>query len=163
MAIRGVAVLVVQDRKILMIEELTNNSLVGKKKGMFSIPMGRLREGEGYREGALREFREETGLEAVIRYPLGFFEIEANGEERTAVWAFLADLKDGWTIEKHDIDVSDSFWMDKDVFLGYNPLALRPLNHQIYQSYAYLNRLGIWLNDEAITKLVSDFIPEFAR
>lgn len=45
--------------------------------GRWSVPGGRVEPGETFREAAIREVREETGVEVVITAELGVISIEA--------------------------------------------------------------------------------------
>ena len=57
----GVGVLVVQERKVLLVRRA-----VDPERGKWSIPAGYLDRGEDPKETAVREAKEETGLEVVI-------------------------------------------------------------------------------------------------
>lgn len=69
-----------------------------KDDGAWSIPKGELSEGEDALACALREFREETGLDAGAAQLLSLGEIKQKGGKLVQAWAF-----DGSALE---IDVS---------------------------------------------------------
>ncbi|OGF65940.1 hypothetical protein A3I27_01695 [Candidatus Giovannonibacteria bacterium RIFCSPLOWO2_02_FULL_43_11b] len=57
----GIGVIIVRDGKILIGERLSSHGA-----GTFMIPGGHLEFGETFEEGAIREAREETGLENLV-------------------------------------------------------------------------------------------------
>lgn len=56
----GVAVVLIQNNKLLLVKRL------GSYKDMWCIPCGHVEWGEDIRQAALREFKEETGLDVDI-------------------------------------------------------------------------------------------------
>ncbi len=66
----GVGILVIENGKILLIKRGNEPN-----KGLWSIPGGLVRLGESPEEAAIREFKEETGLNAIIEKLLGVFNI----------------------------------------------------------------------------------------
>lgn len=56
----GVAVILVQGGKVLLVRR------IGSYEGMWCIPCGHVEWGEDVREAAIRELREETGLEVAV-------------------------------------------------------------------------------------------------
>lgn len=66
----GAGMLVIENGKILLIKRKNEPN-----KGLWSIPGGMVKLGESPEEAAVREFREETGLEAVVENLLGVFNV----------------------------------------------------------------------------------------
>jgi len=61
----GVDTVVVKDGRVLMLKRSTNPDA-----GMYALPGGYLDRGESAEQAALREVKEETGIEARITKPL---------------------------------------------------------------------------------------------
>jgi 8-oxo-dGTP diphosphatase len=85
---------------------------------VFTLPKGEIDEGESYADTALREVREETGLNAEITAALGsvtywFFLREKNTKYRKTVHFFLMKYLGGST-EDHDFEVEKVIWIDID-------------------------------------------------
>ena len=57
----GIGVIVIRDGKILLGERLSNHGA-----GTYEIPGGHLEFGETFEDAAIREVREETGLNDII-------------------------------------------------------------------------------------------------
>ncbi len=96
------------------------------RHGTWSFPKGHLKRGEGRRDGALRELREETGInairdvpgfEAILRYrvPAGRRPSDPAGYDKT-LFLFLAETATAeWTRSKeHD----DGGWYPAEAALA---------------------------------------------
>jgi predicted NUDIX family NTP pyrophosphohydrolase len=59
-----------------------------KDEGTWTLPKGELEAGEEPLACALREFREETGIEPDARRALSLGEIQQRGGKRVLAWAF---------------------------------------------------------------------------
>lgn len=83
----GVGVLIIQDQKILL-----THRIKGEQIGVWEVPAGHIKESETSEEAALREVREETGLQIKIIRKLG-----TNVDEDYAFKAevFLAEVVSG--------------------------------------------------------------------
>ncbi len=69
-----------------------------KDEGHWSIPKGEIDPGEQPEDAAVREFYEETGIEAAGRLlPLGG--IKQKGGKTVCAWAFEGDYTGGWDME----------------------------------------------------------------
>ncbi len=79
-----VGVVAVEDDALLLVRRRHDPGA-----GRWSLPGGRVEQGETLREAACREAREETGLRLVVGDLLGTVEIDA-GEERYMICDFLA-------------------------------------------------------------------------
>jgi mutator protein MutT len=77
------------------------------------LPKGGLEPGETPEQAAAREVREETGIVATVREPLGDvrYTYRRNGRRvRKTVHFFLCDYVEGST-EDHDHEVDDARWI----------------------------------------------------
>lgn len=61
--------IIAKDGKVLVLREASTYD-EGVNVGKYDIPGGRVEMGEPFREGLLREVREETGLEVTIGEPI---------------------------------------------------------------------------------------------
>ncbi|MBC7113132.1 MAG: NUDIX hydrolase [Candidatus Methanomethyliales bacterium] len=66
----GVGVILVKDRQILLVKRGHEPN-----KGLWSIPGGLIKLGETAKEAAIREVKEETGLEVSIGAVAGVFDV----------------------------------------------------------------------------------------
>jgi 8-oxo-dGTP pyrophosphatase MutT (NUDIX family) len=87
------------DKFLLIRRSSTDNRF----PGIWECPAGRIEEGESPREAALRETKEESGLEVEIIKDLGIHETDIDGDHK-AFYCFLTRAK--------NIDVTLSFEHD---------------------------------------------------
>lgn len=66
-------VLVEDQGKILILQELKSDPKYGKVANAYAFPMGHIRVEENPLDAALREVKEETGYEVELLYILGFY------------------------------------------------------------------------------------------
>jgi 8-oxo-dGTP pyrophosphatase MutT (NUDIX family) len=85
----------------------------------WSLPKGHLEEGEGAREAAIREVREETGLEVGGADPLGQISYVFSWRDRKdgpltrifkRVEYFLMDCVGG-DVARHDHEIDEAIWL----------------------------------------------------
>lgn len=78
--------LIIQDRKILL--------LYRKDENHWEVPGGKVEEDESPTEAAIRETREEIGVEIELRKP--FYTGEFQHNEEMFLWnSYVAQIKDG--------------------------------------------------------------------
>ena len=63
-----------------------------KDKGAWSIPKGLIEEKEDPLNAAIREFKEETGLDKVFKDPIPISPVRQKGGKVVYAWAFEGDL-----------------------------------------------------------------------
>ena len=88
--------------------------LTQNRKGDWQFPKGHIKKAETIKQAALREVREEGGVEAKIIEKIGDskYIINFNGHEIfKTVTLFLMDYLSG-DIKNHDHEVVDSQWLD---------------------------------------------------
>ena len=98
---------IVKDDRVLLVHQ--NNNL-------WSFPKGHMEPGETEIEAALREVKEETGLDVKIddskRYVFGYL-IEELSIDKTVV-LFLAQVEDGVDMKKQDSEIAELRWVPFD-------------------------------------------------
>lgn len=162
-ALLGIAVLVFDRGKIILVEETRDKPKIGKYAGMISIPMGAIDPGETAERAARREFGEETGLECSIELPIGFFEIQMAGRDRAGLIAFLGKLT-GRSVPRERNGVKPPFRLSEVQFRDTDPFRMRPENFQIYAAWRLWDALlkagkpTQWVKDMA-----KSLIPSAAR
>jgi 8-oxo-dGTP pyrophosphatase MutT (NUDIX family) len=83
------------------------------KRRVIGLPKGGARPGESGEEAAAREVREETGVTAAVREPLGdvtYWYRRGGRRVFKTVHFFLFDYVSGST-DDHDHEVDDARWM----------------------------------------------------
>jgi len=113
-----VATVITKDNKVLMVKE--NKKDIA---GLLNFPAGHLEKGETIIEGALREVKEETGLEAIIT---SFIDTQyfSRKDKNYIVFIFQGKLKEDTTSSKNELDF-DFYSLD---FLYNNKGLLRNEN-----------------------------------
>jgi 8-oxo-dGTP diphosphatase len=81
---------VIKDGKILLIKRGTDPF-----KGMWALPGGRLEEDETIEQCAIREAKEETGLDIGIQKLIGVYSDPKRDPRKVVAVAFLCELKGG--------------------------------------------------------------------
>lgn len=97
-----------EDRRILLIRTRTRSG-----RSVWTLPKGRVEEGESYRDTALREVREETGYVCDLLNPLPQtsyqFWVENTRIDKTVHW-FL--MRPGKKVGSHDRrEVDEARWV----------------------------------------------------
>ena len=94
-------------------------------ENLIALPKGKPNEGEDEAETAIREVREETGINSIIKTKIKdiFYSFESSdGIINKKVSFFLMEKKDG-EISNHDDEFDKVYWEKWD-------LALKKLSHQ---------------------------------
>lgn len=96
------------------IADRTEVLLIHDRFGRMTLPKGHLEEGETETEAAVREVREETGIEArIVGDPLGVisyqFESHGKGLVTKRVTYFLMEAVSGTTKAQTE-EIRDAFW-----------------------------------------------------
>lgn len=108
--ILSAGILAIDNEKVLLIKRGNDPN-----KGLWSIPGGMVKLGESPEEAAIREFREETGLDAIIEGLLGVFNIVIRDDEgkikyHYVVIDYLGKVIGG--ILRPGSDVLDAKWFE---------------------------------------------------
>lgn len=95
-------------------EEGVEIVLVSRRaSGLFALPKGKVDPGEVVEQTAVREVREETGLEAEILEPLGevrYWFTDDEGERVDKVVYFFLMRSTGGDLSLHDHEFDDVAW-----------------------------------------------------
>ncbi|MCQ5336974.1 MAG: NUDIX hydrolase [Candidatus Methanomethylicia archaeon] len=106
----GAGILAIENGKVLLIKRGNEPN-----KGLWSIPGGLVKLGESPEEAAIREFKEETGLNAIIEKLLGIFNIVIKDNEGKIKYHYIVVDYLGKVIGgelKPGSDVLDAKWFD---------------------------------------------------
>jgi len=103
--------------QIALVKRLRKNG-----SAVWCVPKGKIEDGETYRETALREVREETGMYGIIEEELGkigywFYDTENRTKINKTVRFFLMKYKNG-SLEDHDSEVEEVRWFKLDEVLN---------------------------------------------
>ncbi len=102
----GVGVVIVEKGSILLIQRGHDPG-----KGLWAVPGGKVGHGEGLRDAARREAREETGLEVEVGEPIWVGE-HIDGDHHIVLIDFLATVLGGELAAADDAD--DARWVTLD-------------------------------------------------
>lgn len=125
--------------------------LLGKRKdnGLWTLPGGHLEEGEDPHTAAIRELKEEAGLQANKLDPLDNRVLDGHDGQKVHVYAFkVRAIKDGVT-GKLDPDDEISQWYWVNISQGLSPDIARNLHSQqnVGLSALGLQELDVDIND----------------
>ena len=126
---------IVRNGKVLIVRESSRYG-EGTNVGKFDVPGGRVRPGERFNEGLLREVREETGLTVTIQAPffVGEWRPVVKGEPWQVVGIFFkCDAVSGDVRLSDDHDAYE--WIDPSSFTAY---SLIPNLHTAFETYIRL-------------------------
>jgi ADP-ribose pyrophosphatase YjhB (NUDIX family) len=126
-----------KDKKILFVKESKEIA-----RGRYSLPAGKLEFGESLIECAIREAKEETGLDVEPIKLIGIYQRPSSSElSNTTVFCFLSEIKSG------QIQITDKHPVIK--FLSFNEIDDLEKEHKLRSRYMfpavqdYLNKQGI--------------------
>jgi len=114
--------LVAHKNKILVVQEQKEYV-----RGKWSIPAGHLEVNESIVEGAIREVKEETGIDIKITGVLGIYESRGFTGNNVIRIIFVAEPIDV-ILDKSIIDVENVEWMKVDGFLN---LPLEKIRNEV--------------------------------
>lgn len=105
-----------QDDQLLILIIRTSGATAEERNNVWSFPKGHIDEGESAEIAALREVREESGVDAKIVQSLGSsqysFVFNSESITKTVDW-YLMEYVSG-SIEDHDDEVAEVRWVDLD-------------------------------------------------
>ncbi|NHV61244.1 MAG: NUDIX hydrolase [Candidatus Verstraetearchaeota archaeon] len=109
----GVGVILVKDRQILLVKRGHEPN-----KGMWSIPGGLIKLGETAEEAAIREVREETGLEVSIGAVAGIFNViikdsDSKIKYHYVIIDYIGEVVGGMLRPGTDVTDARWFWLDE--------------------------------------------------
>jgi 8-oxo-dGTP pyrophosphatase MutT (NUDIX family) len=101
--IRAAGGVVVRDGKVLLVHRPRYDD--------WSLPKGKLEQGEDWGEGALREVREETGLDCVLGEEVGVSLYTVEGGDKEVRWFLMEPRGEPGALE-HEVD--ELLWVALD-------------------------------------------------
>ncbi|MCH8983258.1 MAG: NUDIX hydrolase [Acidobacteria bacterium] len=116
----GVGVAIVRDGKILLIKRRNEPG-----KGLWAVPGGKVEYGETLRDAAVREVKEETGLDIVVG-PLIWSGESISAHGHLVLIDFLGSVLGGELAASDDAE--QALWVDVEKA---NELALTPTMHDL--------------------------------
>lgn len=119
--IRGAGGVLLKGGQVLVIVEDESDQRYGKRAGMLSVPMGRVRSesGELPREAAEREFREESGYPVRVQQYL----LEVPAPPAGVVKIYAMEMNGNVSIENGTLRPR---WMSVEEFLSLPDERVRP-------------------------------------
>lgn len=121
--------------KLLLLRESTRYS-DGARAGQYDVPGGRVKQGERFDDGLLREIKEETGLSVRLGQPIAVSEWrpEVRGEQWQVVATFF--LCEASTDKVAlSVDHDGYLWIDPADYKKYNTI---PTNWPAHEAYLNL-------------------------
>jgi 8-oxo-dGTP diphosphatase len=105
--IRAAGGVVVRDGEVLVVHRPRYDD--------WSLPKGKLEDGESFEQGALREVLEETGYVCTLGEPLGSTRYESRGKPKEVRW-FLMEVQGA--AGPHDDEVDEIRWLSRPEAVG---------------------------------------------
>ncbi len=101
---------VVRDGQVVVIRPVRRGA---RGQAVLGLPKGHPDAGETAEQAAIREVREETGVEGEIIAPLGTIEYvyERKGRRRTKRVTFFLFRYESGSLEDHDHEIEEARWM----------------------------------------------------
>lgn len=123
----GVGVILVKDRQILLVKRGHEPN-----KGMWSIPGGLIKLGETAEEAAIREVREETGLEVSIGAVAGVFNViikdsDSKIKYHYVIIDYFGEVVGGMLRPGTDVTDARWFWLDEIGIVETSPTVRKAL------------------------------------
>ncbi|KAL3508364.1 hypothetical protein ACH5RR_027765 [Cinchona calisaya] len=128
----GIGAIIVNDKRELLVVQEKNGRLKGK--GIWKIPTGVIDQGEDIFAGAIREVKEETGVDTEFVELLAFRQMHKAlfGKSDLLFLCMLRPLS--FEIQKQDLEIEAAQWMPLDEY------AAQPFT-QKHSLYKYINDL----------------------
>lgn len=116
--------LIYHNSEILILREATASYVEGTNGGRYHLPGGRIKSGEHFIDGLLREVKEETGLEVKVGKPLyvGEWCPVIRGEQNQIIGIFfICKAASKTVILSHEHD--DYLWISAGSYNEYDLMA----------------------------------------
>ncbi|KAF3451888.1 hypothetical protein FNV43_RR07984 [Rhamnella rubrinervis] len=97
-----------EKREVLVVKE---KSGIFKKMNLWKFPTGVVDEGEDIREAAVREVKEETGIEAEFKEVLAFWQSQKVFYEKSDLFFICMLQPRSFVIEKQESEIEEAMWM----------------------------------------------------
>nr|GMC74483.1 nudix hydrolase 10-like [Ipomoea batatas] len=130
------AIVMNEHRELLVVQENSGNF---KGTGIWKIPTGVVEEGEDIFEGAIREVKEETGIDTEFVELLAFSQTHKSFFEKSDLFFVCVLRPFSFAIEKQDLEIEAAQWMPFEEY------AAQPFI-QKHSFFKYINDL--WMAKE---------------
>ncbi|KAL3503624.1 hypothetical protein ACH5RR_038073 [Cinchona calisaya] len=137
----GIGAIIVNDKRELLVVQEKNGRLKGK--GIWKIPTGVIDQGEDIFAGAIREVKEETGVDTEFVELLAFRQMHKVffGKSELLFLCMLRPLS--FEIQKQDLEIEAAQWM--------------PLEEYAAQPFTQKHSLYKYINDLCVAKLEGSY------
>ncbi|MGG1679686.1 NUDIX hydrolase [Neobacillus sp. NRS-1170] len=114
-----VSVSIIKDEKVLMIKENKPNVI-----NKWNFPSGRIEMGEDILDAAIREVKEETGLDVKLTYTTGIYNFISSSQDQVIMFHFIGQVTGG-SINIEEDGIIDSAWVKVSDLVKSNDDELR--------------------------------------
>ncbi|MFA6391309.1 MAG: NUDIX domain-containing protein [Patescibacteria group bacterium] len=112
---------VVKDNKFVIVQEAQ-----GLVRGLWNIPAGHLDDEEDLKSAAVREVKEETGLDVKLEGLIGIYQHKSLHGNNVVGFYFKASVLGGELLI-NPVEILDSKWVTFEEFLNYPENIVRAL------------------------------------
>lgn len=131
------SVSIINNGELLMIEENKPG-----EEGRWNFPSGRIEQGEPILRAAMREVKEETGIEVKLTCTTGIYNFTSPTNDQVIVFHFMGEMIGG-SLQIEEEGITDCKWMkpghllEMDLGRLRNGLILKQITENIMNEHFY--------------------------